>query len=540
MEAVKESFFTNLLLLEFDPLAMGLKHRIAFNKDMFMLPNKKALDEVLYFLFNKLDPVRCYSDFRDCWPILDKKQEQHFRRQVTNWLNQITKVDPQANLPRLVTIFLSPNGDKLYNYLLSFSRYVLQCSLSSKFNKMICKNFLAFPPQVASQSTQLISENIERMLTAAANVEAKKHESSVKDLERAQNMWQEYSNETVLRYREDVKSIRELEQRIWQIKKSISNIPKQYLDISAERISKVSKEVDKLTSVASHVLSNRDIVSSFVDGRVGEHRLDANDLKVSISKEFMKRCKQHQSLTNKLMPHMKASTTELRESATKDINNNSKLYKLPCGFKLFPTACHLFKDATVNVSSAAAVCSQQSFIPNLFQWGSMSSEYNEAVTQDEAKLFLKKIKEDVRRKAKTAEKNAEVRVDKRKLNRDSNVDEGKDSLSNTSVSINNPQQLTTMNDKPMTSTTRMSLKLQKYINTRQQQHKTSQQNEIEQQQQTQQSYNLASKHATNAATTDAADARDDVLADKRAKKNHLSGKKNEKKNVRKMNRTSMN
>ncbi|CAB3997835.1 HAUS augmin-like complex subunit 6, partial [Paramuricea clavata] len=106
---LKEIFYTNLLLLEFDTEAQEAKYRIPFNSDMFLYPNKKAMEVVLHFLFCKLDAPLAFQEFRDCWPVRDKKMEQEFRKSCNSWLTKISKEEPDSNLPRIgPTLFLSP------------------------------------------------------------------------------------------------------------------------------------------------------------------------------------------------------------------------------------------------------------------------------------------------------------------------------------------------------------------------------------------------------------------------------------------------
>ena len=61
-------------------------------RDMFNLPNKKGMEVILHFLFSQLNSHLAYEEFRDCWPVYDKKQEQLFRKKCTSWLATISKV----------------------------------------------------------------------------------------------------------------------------------------------------------------------------------------------------------------------------------------------------------------------------------------------------------------------------------------------------------------------------------------------------------------------------------------------------------------
>lgn len=84
--------YNYLRLLRFDTKTMSIKHHIKFDKDLFKVPNQKAFQYVVHFLFTKLDGSRTLEVFRDVWPIVDKKQEQEFRKKVKLWLVEIQEV----------------------------------------------------------------------------------------------------------------------------------------------------------------------------------------------------------------------------------------------------------------------------------------------------------------------------------------------------------------------------------------------------------------------------------------------------------------
>lgn len=54
--SVEDAFFTNMMLLGFDPVANEQKHNIQFNGEMFQMPNVKGMEVVFHFLFLKIFP----------------------------------------------------------------------------------------------------------------------------------------------------------------------------------------------------------------------------------------------------------------------------------------------------------------------------------------------------------------------------------------------------------------------------------------------------------------------------------------------------
>ena len=123
---------------------------------MFDLPNnKRGMEVVLHFLFVQLDPAKAASEFRDCWKVYDRKQEQSFRKVCVQWFAAIARVEPHSSLPRqAASILLSPEGgcgqhtrlhmimtslllgDKFYTLLLNFSYYCVRSVLVQMLQKL--------------------------------------------------------------------------------------------------------------------------------------------------------------------------------------------------------------------------------------------------------------------------------------------------------------------------------------------------------------------------------------------------------------------
>ena len=71
-----EIWFTNLLLLGFDPLFQEHKHNLKFSRDMFVLPNCKGMEVVLHFLFSQLPtPISAMRSFETAGPSTTKNRK---------------------------------------------------------------------------------------------------------------------------------------------------------------------------------------------------------------------------------------------------------------------------------------------------------------------------------------------------------------------------------------------------------------------------------------------------------------------------------
>ncbi|XP_036356782.1 HAUS augmin-like complex subunit 6 isoform X2 [Octopus sinensis] len=134
-QRLRQSFFTNILLLGFDREAQEKKDHLQYNENMFAVPNNKGALPILYFLMEKLDPEEAKTRFRGFWPVFDKKQEQYFRKELCNWLNKIAQEDPEAGFNSVFpSLFLSPGGYKFEQFLFYLSRYVLLKTLKKECN----------------------------------------------------------------------------------------------------------------------------------------------------------------------------------------------------------------------------------------------------------------------------------------------------------------------------------------------------------------------------------------------------------------------
>ena len=103
---------------------------VALNRNTFDHSNPVAFQQVLHFLFSQLVPDRAKAEFRDCWPILDKKQEAEFRRKVVTLVKEVQGTIITAPLPQInPALFMSPGGPKFKTFLSNLSSQVTQrCS----------------------------------------------------------------------------------------------------------------------------------------------------------------------------------------------------------------------------------------------------------------------------------------------------------------------------------------------------------------------------------------------------------------------------
>lgn len=60
----REAWFTNMLVLGFEPASFEDQFKVAFHRDMFVHINKKGSEIVLHYLFSRLNSHLSYEEFR--------------------------------------------------------------------------------------------------------------------------------------------------------------------------------------------------------------------------------------------------------------------------------------------------------------------------------------------------------------------------------------------------------------------------------------------------------------------------------------------
>ncbi|RKO85522.1 HAUS augmin-like complex subunit 6 N-terminus-domain-containing protein [Blyttiomyces helicus] len=106
-------FWSNLMLLGFDShaaqpsRAASAQHGALpqLGKDMFSPANAShsanAMEAVVWFLCQKIDPAKAKERFSTCHPVLDRVQAREFRATTVRWLEQLKK---EGHLPADVLI----------------------------------------------------------------------------------------------------------------------------------------------------------------------------------------------------------------------------------------------------------------------------------------------------------------------------------------------------------------------------------------------------------------------------------------------------
>ena len=115
-------WLTSLQLLGFRELVPKV---VSLTRNTFDHSNPVAFQQVFHFLLSQIVPGRVKAECRDCWPILDKKQEAEFRRKVVMLVKEVQGTLITAPLPQVnPALFMSPGGHKFKAFLSNLATQV--------------------------------------------------------------------------------------------------------------------------------------------------------------------------------------------------------------------------------------------------------------------------------------------------------------------------------------------------------------------------------------------------------------------------------
>jgi len=175
-KASNSVWFTNLQLLGFREIDQSSP----LLPTTFDHSNHKAFQQVFYFLLNLMDQNKLKNEFRDCWPILERKQEVEFRRKIVAWIKDYQKENPHDLPYTNPSLFQSPGGRKFMVFLGAFSSFVMRSLMERRKVPLLYKptikskhlRKLAFTNLVTNQ-TNLLQEAV----TCQAKLKKKEEDS---------------------------------------------------------------------------------------------------------------------------------------------------------------------------------------------------------------------------------------------------------------------------------------------------------------------------------------------------------------------------
>ena len=227
---------------------------------MFDHSNPSAFQQVFHFLFNALHGDKVSQEFRDCWPILDKKQEADFRRRVTNMIKDCQKEHPDELPYTNPSLFQSPGGRKFLAFLSVFTTFVMK-QLITKTTSLLRK------PTVKSKKLKLIAyknlvdktgEALESSVTSQLGVEEVEKEGS----DCVNKIWEKYSQH---------------KERLQELGDAPTTSLEEF-EVYHSKVEFVKKTLEDSRALTDHAKESFDAINYVMDGGVEKTKLNLEQL----------------------------------------------------------------------------------------------------------------------------------------------------------------------------------------------------------------------------------------------------------------------
>ncbi|KAK4304245.1 hypothetical protein Pmani_023799 [Petrolisthes manimaculis] len=127
-----QQLYSSLLLLGLDKEALEHSLHTPVNQNMFLRMNKKLGETLLHFLFMSIDPERAAKVFRDCWPIVERKQGMLFQKATFEWYKSLQQSYGQMVPSIVAKSFMAPTGPKFTSIVTTLVRIALHSSIAKK------------------------------------------------------------------------------------------------------------------------------------------------------------------------------------------------------------------------------------------------------------------------------------------------------------------------------------------------------------------------------------------------------------------------
>ncbi|XP_072542947.1 HAUS augmin-like complex subunit 6 [Salminus brasiliensis] len=241
--------------------------------NMFDKPNKEAFYIVIHFLFKKLNPTRTQEVFRNCWPILNRKQDAEFRKVAFGWLQDIAN-EEGSSFPKVVAShLLSPSGPRFINLMLHLAKHVMV-----KLMKTYTTDGTWVPEAAAvpASSQDLVTKRFQMV---------KRH--FVRASVEQDRLIQDYQKRAK-RLEKSLKDHKAEELSYFDLLKKYEN-----KDLESELLAKIHHKVKILWTEIDKSLSSlegeRSMLDSVIQGKVDQYALDGKDICVKIPAVLLER-----------------------------------------------------------------------------------------------------------------------------------------------------------------------------------------------------------------------------------------------------------
>ena len=234
---------------------------------MFDHPNPTAFHAIFFKLLELLNKELTNQELRDCWPVLDKKQEAEFRRKVVGLLKLYQKDYPEDLPYTNPSLFQSPGGRKFIIFLNKFTSFVVKV--------LVMKNDLILHKPTVKKGFRQLRKKL--LLNLAVKAEDSLKEA-VEDQEEIQKMElkAKHSGMQVLRnYNDYKKRLEEMEHIPTETEEESSP---ESLEIFDQKCQLVKNSFQELVEASREIQNSFDIIEYVSDDTVQKPVLNLLEL----------------------------------------------------------------------------------------------------------------------------------------------------------------------------------------------------------------------------------------------------------------------
>lgn len=184
-----------------------------FKKDMFVKNNKVGFQHVVYYLLSILDSAKLKQKV-PTWPPHDIRSENQFRNDVMKYINELSTIYVDADIPQIATSHLiSPGGFKFIKFMFKLSQLVLREVIKNRPH-MATGVLLPIKP---SKQEVVTTENIKKLRTITNKINTDSGQLK-EDLDKQFNEAKMEAEDIIGKQQETSQRIKQLQQKLHSLK----------------------------------------------------------------------------------------------------------------------------------------------------------------------------------------------------------------------------------------------------------------------------------------------------------------------------------
>ncbi|GES73136.1 HAUS augmin-like complex subunit 6 [Rhizophagus clarus] len=275
------------MLLGFDPSVHTSYSAIVFDKDVFTKgpSSVKAMELIVWFLFNELDSTQTKENFFECWPVTTLANSVKFRNVAYKWLERLKKEGCLGYTDIILrrSAFDECQGDRFERVIMAFSNYVVKVTLDREH-----QNYQVFPINF-----KILKETAPDLLKAILKIHIKiQTDKFITETQERLDCQKHWKNLAIIL----TERLRDITERKNQLERDISEFYKgkfvfeTFDNLSIEQTSSI--RMQKLENVRltwnlclSWIKNNQKFIASIEDiiyDRANKHRLDGQELLLEV------------------------------------------------------------------------------------------------------------------------------------------------------------------------------------------------------------------------------------------------------------------